>query len=377
LNRGVRKDILIVTKTMSFLGILIALAGVITPLGLYETLLPSNDIQTPFQYLADSSSFGYATPPRSNYTFNRMCGSGDPLLGAIKPCPFSDTVSTVTSFPNGNISYEYPYGVNLSIPQVIWDTYSSGTNNQTTISNYFDIQWRRYTTYSDSLFNNGSAYLIGTYRSYDTLILNDAVQPVEGLIVDTKNGGIGFRNHTFPPGFQYGVTWQEDLLFIEPETVCVDTNLTIDYTYQLNQNYSDGWTNVVLTDRGGFVNLNHTYPEPNLTNPQINPDLWGRAYKAAWLNNAYTALWYNVTDANNASAGTHSFSYLNSEINSTFILPGDFFEGLDSLVIGGDTYGSYLSGSMSGISNSSDPSLQTNPFGITSNNFSDISKSPP
>jgi hypothetical protein len=175
LNRGVRKDILIVTKTMSFLGILIALAGVITPLGLYETLLPSNDIQTPFQYLADSSSFGYATPPRSNYTFNRMCGSGDPLLGAIKPCPFSDTVSTVTSFPNGNISYEYPYGVNLSIPQVIWDTYSSGTNNQTTISNYFDIQWRRYTTYSDSLFNNGSAYLIGTYRSYDTLILNDAV----------------------------------------------------------------------------------------------------------------------------------------------------------------------------------------------------------
>jgi hypothetical protein len=157
----------------------------------------------------------------------------------------------------------------------------------------------------------------------------------------------------------------------------VDTNLTIDYTYQLNQNKSDGWTNVVLTDRGGFVNLNHTYPEPNLTNPQINPDLWGRAYKAAWLNNAYTALWYNVTDANNASAGTHSFSYLNSEINSTFILPGNFFEGLDSLVIGGDTYGSYLSDSMSGISNSSDPSLQTNPFGITSNNFSDISKSPP
>jgi hypothetical protein len=310
-----------------------------------------------------------------------MCGDGNLLQGYIKPCPFSDTISTVTDFPNGTISYNYPYGVNLSIPQVIWDTYSSGTNNQTTISNYFDIQYRRYTTYSDDMFNNGSAYLIGTFRSYESLVSNDAVQPVEGLVVDMINGGIGFRNHTFPPGFQYGATWQEDLLFIEPETVCVDTNLTIDYTFQMDKNNSNGWTDVVLTDRGGFVNLNHRYPEPNLTNPQVNADLWGRAYKAAWLNNAYTALWYNITDAKNDSSGTQSFSYMNSEINSTFIIPtdnstGSTLTGLDFLVIGGDTYGSYLSDSATGISNYSDPSSATNPFRITSNNFSDISKAP-
>ena len=361
------------------MGGLIAIAGVVTPLGLYEALLPSDSIQTPFQYLTDTSSFGSGTPPRSNYSFNRMCGDGNPLQGYIKPCPFSDTVSTVTTYPNGTISYNYPYDVNISIPKVILDTYSSGTDNQTTVSNYFDIQWRRYTITHDDLFNNGSAYLVGAFRYMESLVLNNALQPVEGLVVDTVNGGIGLRNHTIPPGFQYGVTWKEDLLFIEPETVCVDTNLTLDFTIipTNNNSFTSGISNVVLTDRGGFVNLNRTYPEPDLRNPQKNPDLFGRAYKAAWLNNVYTALWYNVTDEGNATAGTHAFSYLNSELNKTFPIPTDFdgsISGLSALMI--DTnYGGYLSASFSGLTNASDPEATVDPFGISSSNFSNISKS--
>ncbi|OCK73509.1 hypothetical protein K432DRAFT_430554 [Lepidopterella palustris CBS 459.81] len=376
LSHGVRKDILLLTKLIPLMGGLIAIAGVVTPLGLHEALLPSGSIQTPFQYIADTSSFGYGTPPRSNYSFNRMCGDGNPFQGYIKPCPFSDTVSIVTTYPNGTISYDYPYGVDLSIPKTVLDTYSSGTDSETTVSNFFDIQWRRYTTTNDDLYNNGSSYLVGAFRNMESLLLRNTVEPVEGLVVDTVNGGIGFRNHTIPPGFQHGVTWKEDLLFIEPETVCVDTNLTLDYMIIPTKNNSDsgGITNVVLTDRGGFVNLNHTYPEPDLSNPQKNPDLFGRAYKAAWLNNAYTALWYNVTDENNAAAGTRAFSYLNSELNKTFPIPTNFdgsITGLDFLGIGVD-YGTYLSASYSGLTNASDPGATLNPFGITPNNFSDI-----
>ncbi|RDW63674.1 hypothetical protein BP6252_11219 [Coleophoma cylindrospora] len=376
LSHGVRKDVLILTKLMTIASALIAIAGVVTPLGLYETLLPSDSIQAPFKYLADTSAFGYGTPPRSVYPFNRMCGDGNPLHGFIKPCPFSDTISTVSTFPNGTISYNYPWGVNLSIPQTIVDTFSSGTDDQTTVSNYFDIQWRRYTTTQDDILNNGTAYLIGTFKNLVSLILNDGLQPVEGLIVDTKKGGIGLRNHTVPPGFQHGVTWKEDLLFIEPETACVNTNLTLDFMIlpSKNNSASGGITNVTLIDRGGFVNLNHTYPEPDLSNPQKNPDLWGRAYKAAWLNNAYTALWYNVTDQSNATAGTKAFSYLNSELNKAFPIPTGFdgsISGLDSLVISTE-YGGYLSNSFSGITNVSDPAAVVNPFDITSNNFSDI-----
>ena len=141
---------------------------------------------------------------------------------------------------------------------------------------------------------------------------------MEGLVVDTINGGVGFRNHTIPPGFRYGATWEEDLLFIEPESVCVDTNVTIDYQITPAPNSSASVTNLVLTDRGGFVNLNHTYPEANLTDTQKNPDLWTRAYKGAWMTNAYTMLYYNITNPRNGT--TKSFSYVDSILGKTFPL---------------------------------------------------------
>ena len=177
--------------------------------------------------------------------------------------------------------------------------------------------------------------------------------------------------------------WEEDILFVEPESLCIDTNLTIDFNIAITPNYSALYTNVVLTDRGGFVNLNHTYPEPNLTDPQTNQDLWGRAYKAAWLNNVYTMLYFNVTSDRNESMGTHPFEYLNSEIGKTFPI-GSASElssiSYDSLVLTQD-FGNYLNldafgtGS-AGVANSSDPASSgsaINPFNVNSGNFSDIS----
>jgi hypothetical protein len=90
------------------MGALIAVAGVVTPLGLYETLLPADNIQTPFQYLKDNTPFGYGTQPRSNFSFSRICGTGQ-LFAGPKPCPFTDTVSIVSYDSNGTVTYSYPY----------------------------------------------------------------------------------------------------------------------------------------------------------------------------------------------------------------------------------------------------------------------------
>ena len=314
-SRGIPTRVALLSWITTLMGVLIALAGVVTPLGLYETLEPGKDTQGQFQYLADSSSFGLGTPPRSNYSFSRLCFG---ILGEAKPCPFADTVEIVTLFANGSAEFEYPYGYDLNVPDKLITTFSSGTGNDTTISNFFDIQWRQYFTTSQphqpdvADYNNGSIYLVGSFRNMESIALNNAYQPVEGLVVDTINGGIGFRNHTVPPGFEYGVTWEEDLLFIEPETVCVDTNLTLDFQISASPNSSAIINSLVLTDRGGFVNLNHTMPEVDLSNPQNNSDLYSRAYRAAWLNNAYTMLYYNVTTESNSTTGEKAFEYLNS-----------------------------------------------------------------
>ena len=97
---------------------------------------------------------------------------------------------------------------------------------------------------------------------------------------------------TVPPGFKYGASWEEDILFIEPETVCVDTNTTIDYTVASNPNSTVSVVDLVLTDRGGFVNINRSYPLIDLSDPQKNAKLYERAWKAAWMTNAWTMLYY-------------------------------------------------------------------------------------
>lgn len=120
-----------------------------------------------------------------------------------------------------------------------------------------------------------------------SLVLNDKIEAVESLLVDTKTGGIGFRNHTVPAiGFENGVFWNEDILFVEPETVCVNTNTTLDFeiapfTSMDNSTGVAGFTKPVLTDRGGFVNIKQEFPQLDHSNAHRDPKLRDRAYKAA------------------------------------------------------------------------------------------------
>jgi hypothetical protein len=122
---------------------------------------------------------------------------------------------------------------------------------------------------------------------------------------------------------EHGSTWTEDVLFVIPETVWVVTNLTLNYAVphtRSEQLATSGVVRLNITDRGGFVNFNHTYPGYERDAVQEDPGLWYHAYRAAWPNNAYSMAFMNVTSVANDTMGTRSLDYLNSEMDETFPL---------------------------------------------------------
>jgi hypothetical protein len=258
----------------------------------------------------DPSPFGYGTPPRSNLGFSRTCSDRYLTL-----CPGTNFTLIRGSRPYTEMYA--PDGYNTSIPLDYQGIWSSGMSKMApSVSSYFDIQWRspnvlqqnaagKITTPSGIQMNNGTAYLVGGYRNLHTVVLRDSIEAYEGLIVDTVNGGVGFRNHTVPPPWAYGSTWSEDILFVQPETQCVDTNLTLDYT--LKQNNISGVVEVgdqvLLTDRGGFATLDAVYDWRNVKNTQENVGLRHRAYTAAWLNNVLSLMYFNETNGDARERG--------------------------------------------------------------------------
>jgi hypothetical protein len=176
--------------------------------------------------------------------------------------------------------------------------------------------------------------------------------------VDTVDGSVGFRNHTAPPFTTYGSTWQEDLLFWEPLTQCVDTNLTFDYEIPANTSQESGGpqgailgsvVNIRLVDHGGFVNLARKIPQPNFTDTQADPDLWTRAYTGAWWNNLNTMAFMGIANFRNGSDAT-SLQRTNSTLGQEypFVYPdgktADINIELSPQAFLTITYGQYLEG---------------------------------
>jgi hypothetical protein len=351
--------------------VLVALAAVITPLGLYDAIVPGDTTTTAFHYAPDISPLGYGTPPRSKLPFSRICGSFLPVA-----CPSSGT-EIIRTRNDTSISIDFPNGYNTAIPSNLTEIFESGVQGKKTLSSVFDLQWRSYSTEVDEkkIFDNGAKYLVGDYRQLTSIILNDALEPVEGLLINSKTGGIGFRNHSIPQGLKYGATWSEEILFIEPETQCVDLNLTLDFILKDNLGRA---SSVVLTDRGGFADLNLTIPHIDTSDPQKNVDLWMRAYKAAWMNNAFTMAYFNVTNP-----PPNDFSYLNSKVGQQFKLnensTGVKADSLIATTRWSDFLGlDFLSFDSNFTDNStSSDTLYPNPWQITSDNFTDIREASP
>jgi hypothetical protein len=372
---------------MMLLGALISIAAVITPLGLYQILAPGDSTTASFKYLKDPSGYGYATPLRGNSTFSRVCADDlstylDVSNAVPRPCPFSATQEIVVWSPS-NVTYKYTNSYDLNIPQIISDTYSSGTKNGTTVSNYFDIQWRQYLMVNNTDYNNNSLYTVGTFRNMDSVLLKDTFEAIEGLVVDTVQGSIGFRNHTIPDGFPNRVSWQEDLLFIGPETVCVNTNLTLDFSIENDPSKNIFISNLVLTDRGGFTNLNPAVPTFDRSDAQGNLDLYARAYQAAWESNALTALYYGVVDPFNNTDGMKPLSGINSFLEKTYSIASLSYNNAGPNVLQiTPEFGLYLEelylGAPSGNLSQpapSDSGVPTNPFNVSANMFANICKS--
>ncbi|KAF4829749.1 hypothetical protein CGCTS75_v006389 [Colletotrichum tropicale] len=364
---GARRNITIISWTVPIIAFLIAAAGVITPLGLYEELVTLQPKLTPFSYVKDTGSFGIATSQRGHHNFSRTCTQGQGFLYQIPaPCPYSDNTVIVITNTSRNMTYEIPGGYSSKIDPIAKEIFSSGTKNRSTVSNFFDIEWRQLTKTTLAQVDNGTEVSVGAYSQLESHIMDPTVKVVEGLVVDATNGGIGFRNHTIPANVELGASWSEDLLFVEPIASCVNLNLTLDFEINYTASIFYSFDKLRLTDRGGFVNLNHTYPYYDREHAQSNPELKARAYKAGVLNNFYTMAYLNVTTMTNATAGTKAFSYLDSHLGKEFPLEQGSFKyrglGLKS------TYGNYLQ-----ISNSVSPNNKvvnwTNPFGISSSDF--------
>ena len=316
---GVRKGVLAATLASPIIAILVAIAGVVTPLGLYDALEPNGKPIAPeFAYAVDTGVHGLATGPRLNHTFTRLCGGFRFASPAPFPCPgAADPV--VMSSGGGWLNTTEPFGIQTRASDDVAKVFSSGTEGaRTTISNFFDIEWRQLTWVrqiprqgNNYTYDNGTSYSVGRFQQIDSSILDSRYKVVEGLVVDAREGGLGFRNHTIPTGLPYGGRWKEDLLFIEPETECVDTNLTIDWTitteprnFNATKGEGIGIRDLFLTDRGGFARAVLEYPTFDRDISQKDPSLRTRAYKGAWLSNMLTAVALNITN----SAGNRNYS---------------------------------------------------------------------
>ncbi|KAL2142653.1 hypothetical protein VTI28DRAFT_867 [Corynascus sepedonium] len=275
--------------------LLISVAAIVTPLGLYSTIEPGEIELERFKFVKDESPFGYALNARISGPFSRNCGS--------LPCPGSwRNMTCVQEGLGQNCTSKF----GRAIPDVWRSTFREGARQVSeSVSSIFDIQWRNQINATDP-YGERSWYMQSGYRQTGILILEPTVQLIDGLIVDAKNGGIGFRNHTAPAAaHEYGSTWTEDILFIEPETECVNLNVTFDFRLvDTTSSKRLSPSHLALTDHGGFSALARTGPDISLPadgNGQGPIDLRERAYNAAWTNNFLTLAYFNATDLNPAN----------------------------------------------------------------------------
>jgi hypothetical protein len=384
-RKGVRRRVSNGLLLQTAIVLLISVAAIVTPLGLYQAVEADDGQELEaFQFVKDESSFGYGTPPRLAGPFSRDCGRPYVCPGSwenekcVKLCPeCGENCTTI---------------VGRSIPDVWRTTLREGARQiDQSVSSIFDIQWRVQVNASDTYGELGW-YLKSGYRQIGVLILDPTLQLVDGLIVDAKNGGIGFRNHTVPvPVHEYGSTWTEDILFVEPETQCVDLNFTLDY--HLSQINTDRLTprDVFLTDHGGFSALSRTSPlssKLEYGNGQGPLDLRERAYKAAWASNFLTLAYFNATGLDSSNITrldvTPEMTFkkppsVNSTtcINSTISLSNRNFKVDYQAIRSSLDFGDYLPLPMNCSGRNFNASSTDNPLAVSVAHFNAVCTQPP
>lgn len=284
--------------TISHLGtlttVLVAIAGVVLPLGLADgPVVASNFRQVRAQYVPDTSALALSTTPnRGSFVYGRQCGSFEALA-----CPGNDNPNTTAIAPS------------------VLEVFNS------TLHGPFAMQYRRF--YEGDAKQNSSVGFVG---SAQTFILRDDIFAAEGIVVDMSpdHPGIGFWNQTLPDT-PHGGTWSQDILWLEPVTQCVDTNLTVDYF--MPDSGPEGSIKIFnITDHGGFVNLTRVPPSLNRDGQHI--DLFQHAYKGAVYSNLFAMEALNATRDSSFIGAPHplnmsslSFSISGIDIGQMSVLP--------------------------------------------------------
>lgn len=294
---NVSKRVVLLSALSTTALISLGLISVITPLGLSENISHTSFKEVEFGYVPDLQPMGKGTPERTDYTFNRFCGT----LYNIN-CPGQDHGWNFSSNATGSHRQwddDEAY-ISSVLPSNITDIFSSGSKgDRNRVAGAFDIQFRSYELTANSGMNStrnsekrrrlnvdqSGRSTRGTLRMYESLILNDHVNVVEGLVVDNKVGGIGFRNHTVPLDPGDGSEWTEGLLWIQPETVCVSTNLSTVYTQRQSEIRENGTMSEDIIDGGGFSDLAESYLSIDFNDTQNRPELLARAHNRAMFHN--------------------------------------------------------------------------------------------
>ncbi|KAK5198630.1 hypothetical protein LTR92_001101 [Exophiala xenobiotica] len=380
-SQGIPRRINLVTWLRPLSLALIAAAAFVTPIGLYEALVLSDSQElVTFSDILDSGTIGIGTPPRSDLGFSRQCWGTKPLQ-----CPGTENVVTDNSDVNGiNVTISDD-GYDRRIPKVLAQLYQSGLQQKfRSVSSYFDIQARQY-QFQNQYSPNNDSFLVDSFRPMGSMILDDSVSLVDGLIVDMHKGGVGFRKHTVPAGLHYGAEWDEDILFIEPETVCVDMNMTIEVQIpEIVNTYNGSAPNSYLVDQGGWAKMNITNPylDPWFEDMQTallndgNPSLQGRAYRAGWVTNVQNMYFFNISKPN-----TNRTAYLTSQVGQRFPINTTYsvatkdellFTSFASLFTGIPSGFDWGNGTLEVYNTSFGPQYWNNPWNITSENYTDI-----
>ncbi|WPH02257.1 Hypothetical protein R9X50_00511300 [Acrodontium crateriforme] len=270
-----------------FYAALLPTAGFLTPIPLTEEIRPaSHTTDVDFRYIRDTTFFGQGTPDRPNVAITRVCDHA---------ALYGDCPNTV--YNDSTIRLQYPghVVVNTSIPELTTAPYET-TSMAATVAKPLDIQFRNFYEGHWIYLNNNESRLVGGGRPLTSFVLQDGFQLVEGLIIDTTDGGVGIRNHTIPIGHPLGTEWEEDILWIKPVTACTATNLTLGFS--VSQNHFTDTDDGYLSSSDGFAVLNEDPPTPrwdsddNQNNWRVIspvPDLQDRANNAAWWNNLFVA----------------------------------------------------------------------------------------
>jgi hypothetical protein len=291
-SKGVDRYIRFVTWLRPLGLFLVTVAAIVTPLGLYDEISPeSNPVGLSMVYVPDNGPFGFGTPSRDKVYFSRKCGEPLPVQcpGTTIDITTDSTFNEDGELMSANASWDGD--MDLRIPKVLAELYQSGLHQHpASVSSFFDIQSRQWGWTSQKGTMQDKDFPADAFRYLATVALDDSYEAVEGLIIDSKNGAIGFRNHTVPDAAGLGAEWSEDILFIEPVTECVPLNVSLEFRVPSTSGYDSEPVNITLVDNGGMTDFVQKYPKLNLDGAQDDPQLRNRAYKAGWMTNIYSNL---------------------------------------------------------------------------------------